>query len=102
MSRSISSPIPLSSTPVLLRLLRGSSAFANSTRVWLVLVAFLGMVNLFITYIGGGLQDDSRAALFSWPVIAVIGMAGLAGIGLSHRTGFPSAWDARVSSRQRF
>ena len=40
--------------------------------------------------------------LFSWPAIAVVGLAGLAGIGLSHRTGFPAAWDARVSNRQPF
>jgi hypothetical protein len=86
---------------LVVRLLQEPSAFANSTRVWLVLVAFLGLVNLFITVVGAGLERDSRAVLFSWPVIAIIGLLGLAGIWLSHRTGFPAAWDARISNRQR-
>jgi hypothetical protein len=102
MAQAISPSTPLSRTPLLVRLLLGPpSALANSTRVWLVLVAFLGVVNLFITYVGAGLESDPRAQLFSWPVIVVVGLLGLAGIWLSHRTGFPAAWDARISNRQR-
>ena len=102
MAQSISPSVALTSPPLLVRLLQGSSAFANSTRVWLGLVAFLGVVNLFMTFVGAGLERDPRSTLFSWPVIAVVGLAGLAGIWLSHRTGFPAAWDGRISDRQRF
>jgi hypothetical protein len=101
-SQSIAQPVPLARAPFLVRLLQGPSAFANSTRVWLGLVAFLAVVNLFITFAGAGLERDPRSVLFSWPIIAVVGLAGLAGIWLSHRTGFPAAWDTRVSNRQRF
>ena len=101
MSTSVSQPAPLARTPVLMRLLLGPSAFANSTRVWLGLLAFLGVVNLYITFIGGGLETDPRAVLFSWPVIAADGLLGLVGIWLSHRTGFPAAWDARITGVQR-
>ena len=80
----------------------GTSQVANSLRVWLILLGFIGLVNLFITFVGAGLQDDPRVVLFSWPAIAIFGVLGCAGIALSHRTGFPAAWDERVSNRQRF
>jgi hypothetical protein len=67
------------------------SPLAQSIRVWVALLGFLAGVNLFITYVGGGLETDPRAALFSWPAIAVFGGLGLLGIFLSHRTGFPAA-----------
>jgi hypothetical protein len=57
-AQTVSTSVPLTGTPRLVRLLQGSSAFANSTRVWLVLVACLGVVNLFITHVGAGLEGD--------------------------------------------
>ena len=78
------------------------AGFANSATVWLALVAFLVLVNLFITFIGGGLEQDPRAGLFSLPAIALVGLAGLVGVWLSHRAGFPAALDPRISNRQRF
>ncbi|TMC79904.1 MAG: hypothetical protein E6J09_00875 [Chloroflexi bacterium] len=70
--------------------------------VWLALVGFLVIVELFITFVGAGLQNDPRAELFSPPAILIVGLAGLAGIWLSHRTGFPPAWDPSVPARWRF
>jgi hypothetical protein len=102
MSTFISQAAARAGTPLLVRWLLGSSAFANSTRVWLGLVAFLGVVNLYITFIGGGIETDPRAVLFSWPVIGVVGLFGLVGIRLAHLTGFPAALDARFSARQWF
>jgi hypothetical protein len=78
------------------------SPFVRSTLVWLALMVFLVTVELFIIFVGGGLELDPRAPLFEWPVLLGIGLVGLLGIWLSHRTGFPSAWDIRVSNRQRF
>ena len=63
----------------------------RSARVWLVLLAFLALVELFITLVGAGLEQDPRAVLFSWPSLAIFGSAGLLGIWFSHRTGFPTA-----------
>src|SRR2546427_2757829 len=70
--------------------------------VWLILVGFLVIVDLFITFVGAGLQSDPRAQLFSPPAILIVGIVGLAGIWLSHRTGFPPAWDPTVPARPRF
>jgi hypothetical protein len=67
-----------------------------------VLLGFVALTNLFITFIGAGLETDPRSVLFSWPAIGVFGALGLIGIMLSHATGFPAAWDQRVDARQRF
>lgn len=75
--------------------------FVNSLRIWIGCVAFLALVNLYIAFIGGGLEKDPRIGLFSWPSIAIFGIAGAVGVWLSHRTGFPAAWDARISNRER-
>jgi len=78
-----------------------SRAFGNSARVWLGCVAFLVVVELYVVLIGGGLEKDPRAGLFSPLSIAAFGVAGFIGVWLSHRTGFPAAWDARISLRDR-
>jgi hypothetical protein len=74
--------------------------FGRSVRTWLILMAFLGVVELFISLFGVG-PTTASTGVFVWPVLVGVGLAGLAGIWLSDRTGFPSAWDARVSNRQR-
>lgn len=76
-------------------------AFVNSIRIWLGCVAFLAAVNLYINFVGGGLEKDPRIGLFSWPSIAIFGVVGAIGVWLSHRTGFPAAWDPRISNRER-
>src|SRR5687768_13001998 len=93
---------PASGNEVPSRFAAGDAGFPASARVWLILVGFLAVVQLFITYVGAGLERDPRAALFGWPMIAVFGVAGLVGIWFSHRTGFPSAWgNGEISNRNR-
>jgi hypothetical protein len=73
---------------------RAPGPLARSMWVWLGVVAYLAVVELFITLVGAGLEHDPRNVLFSWPSLAIFGSAGLVGIWSSQRTGFPSAWDA--------
>ena len=102
MSQSISQPAQLAGTPRLVSLLQGSSAFANSSRVWLVLVAYLAIIKVVVdSFFPAALAADDQRAVFSWPVIAVMGGFGLVGVALMHRTGFPAALDPRVSNRAR-
>jgi len=79
----------------------GRNAFVNSAWVWLGCVALLAVVNVYISFVGGGLENDPRVGLFSWPSIAIFGAAGALGVWLAHRTGFPAAWDPRISDRDR-
>ena len=80
-----------------------SAGFASSAAVWGVLVAYLVATKLLITYVfpvafeRGANQD----AAFSWPVLAVVAVLGLAGIWLAHQTGFPAAIDPRIINRER-
>ncbi len=70
---------------------RSDAPLGQSIRVWLLLLGYLACVQLFITYIGAGLENDPRSGLFSLPAIGVIGAIGLIGVWLSHQTGFPTA-----------
>ena len=67
--------------------------FANSAWVWLGLVVYLVLFELFVLFADTGLESDPRSALFSWPSLAGFGVAGLVGTFLASRTGFPAARD---------
>jgi hypothetical protein len=65
-------------------------------------MAYLVLVKLIITLSPATFRSAEQAAVFGWPFLAVWTAAGLIGIWFSRRTGFPDAWDARISNRQRF
>jgi hypothetical protein len=93
-NRVVSRPKDLSRFGVLNRL-------SGSVKVWLGLVAFLVLVMLALVLLYPyALADPSQAAFFEWPVLGIFGVLGLIGVLLSQRTGFPDAWDARISNRQ--
>lgn len=84
---------------------RGVRAREASLRTylpWGVCVAFLVATGLFIRHVGGGLEDDPRRGLFGPLPVALVALVGGIGVSLAARTGFPSAWDARVDQRVRF
>ena len=74
----------------------------NSLIVWLLLVAFLSVAS-FLVMAAFPVQfvDRSQAGFFEPQGVVAIGVMGLIGVWLSMRTGFPNAWDAKVSNRQR-
>jgi hypothetical protein len=74
----------------------------TSYSVWLVLMAYLVAVKLLITVVPATFRSVSQAGVFDWPFLAVWAIAGLIGIFFAQKTGFPNAWDGRVSHRQRF
>lgn len=84
------------------KLLAVAGRVPSSIAVWLALVAFLAIVkvtlDLFFPY---AFAAPDQAALFQWASLAAISVAGLIGVVLSRRTGFPEAWDERISNRQR-
>jgi len=60
-----------------------------AVRAWIGCVAFLVLVKLAFIAAPDLFYGDSRMALFDWPSIAIIGLAGLVGVLLAQRTGFP-------------
>lgn len=74
----------------------------GSVTIWLLLMAYLVAVKLTITFSPVAFRGASQAAVFDWPLLAFWTIAGLIGIWFARRTGFPEAWDAHVTNRQRF
>ena len=96
-------------TPISAQLLRRAvttpsiiKRHGGSVGVWLALMAYLVAVKLVITVVPATFRHVSQAAVFGWPFLAVWTIAGLIGIWLARRTGFPNALDQRISNRQRF
>ncbi|MFN8491278.1 MAG: hypothetical protein U0350_27015 [Caldilineaceae bacterium] len=72
-----------------------------SVKVWLGLVAYLVLVKIIITFFPATFSSVDQAAVFAWPALGIWAVLGLIGVWFAHKTGFPSAWDARLSNRQR-
>ena len=74
----------------------------NSIIVWLLLVAYTGVVALLVTYVFQvQFLDTTQSGFFEARGILALGVMGLIGVWVSMYTGFPNAWDARVTNRQR-
>jgi hypothetical protein len=85
-----------------MRLARRIRVAPESARTYGALVGVLVVVKaLFLllpTVFPGADQDEA----FSWATIVSVSLAGLIGLVLTPRAGFPEMWDPRVSRRQRF
>ena len=74
----------------------------NSLIIWLLLIAYLGLAAILVTSVFPvQFIDRSQSGFFETQGIIAIGVMGLIGVWLSMRTGFPNAWDAKVSNKQR-
>lgn len=74
----------------------------NSPIVWLLLVAYLGLASFLVTVVFPvQFVDRSQSGFFETQAVIAIGVMGLIGVWLSMRTGFPNAWDARITNTQR-
>ena len=73
---------------------------ANSALVWLVLMAYWGLTSVVFT-----VSPPTSGRPFPPSDVLTHGIftvAGLIGILFAHKTGFPAAWDARISPKSRF
>jgi hypothetical protein len=78
-----------------------ATPFRVSVKVWLGLVAYLVLVKMIITFFPAAFSSIEQAAVFAWPALGIWALLGFIGIWFAHKTGFPLAWDARLSNRQR-
>lgn len=74
----------------------------NSVIIWLLLMAYTGIVAYLVTVvIPVPFLDATQAGFFEARGVLAIGVMGLIGVVISLYTGFPDAWDANVTNRQR-
>lgn len=74
----------------------------NSLIIWLLLVVYLGLAAFLVTSVFPvQFIDRSQSGFFETQGIIALGVMGLIGVWLSMRTGFPNAWDAMISNKQR-
>lgn len=77
-------------------------SFLRNLLPFLVLVAGLVAVKLAIAAGPPVFRSPAQAAVFAWPFLALVAVAGLGGAWLAPRVGAPLLWDARVGGRDRF
>jgi hypothetical protein len=67
-----------------------------------MLFAYLGVVAFLVTVvISVQFIDRSQSGFYEPQGVIAIGVMGLIGVWLSMRTGFPDAWDPKVTNKQR-
>jgi hypothetical protein len=70
----------------------------NSSAVWLGLMAYWALADTLIAIFPPGGRPFQPEG---WLTHLVLTLAGLVAIWATHRTGFPAAWDARISATRR-
>ncbi len=96
-SRPATDPLRVPHTPA-----HSSPRLSSSVATWLVVVAYLVVAKLLsLTLVPITFRSVGQETLFDWTTLGVFAALGLVGVVLAERTGFPAAWDARVSNRQR-
>lgn len=79
------------------------SGITGSVVVYLGMMAFLVLTKIVVdNYYGDVFRSGSQAQVFEWTALAIWTAAGLVGVVLAERTGFPSALDGRVGNFERF
>ena len=74
----------------------------RSEAVWLALVAYPALAKILSdTVVPITFRSPGQQGLFTWDSVAIYTALGLVGIWCARATGFPAAWDARISSTQR-
>jgi hypothetical protein len=75
---------------------------AASALTWPGPVAYLALAKLQLdAFLPDAFAAPDQRAAFAWPVVNAVAAAGLVGVWLMPRTGFPAALDSRVSDRRR-
>ena len=104
MARVIATPLPRAANLLarLGHLLPRRQRLLRSEAIWLGLVAYLVLAKILSeTLVPIGFRSSGQQELFAWSNVGLFAALGLIGIWCGRATGFPEAWDARVSVRQR-
>lgn len=81
---------------------KASKRVSTTVIVWLGVMAWVVLVKFALElFFPQAFVDKTQRGFFDWAAIGLMGALGLVGALVATRTGFPDAWDARVSNRQR-
>lgn len=97
-----SAPSAIHRSAIFNRRLPTRDQWLRSEAVWAGLIAYLALAKILSdTLVPITFRSEGQASLFSWSGIVTYGLLGLVGLWCARATGFPAAWDARISSARR-
>jgi hypothetical protein len=77
-------------------------AFWPSARGYLLLMVYLVVVKLAITFVPDAFRSTAQAAVFAWPMIGALTVLGVGGLWLSRRSGLPGFWNPDLPAFRRW
>jgi hypothetical protein len=77
-------------------------SFRSSALGYLLLMAYLVLVKLAITFIPDAFRSTAQAAVFAWPMIAALTALGLGGLWLARRSGLPGFWNPDLPASRKW
>ncbi len=77
-------------------------SFRPSAQGYLLLMAFLVLVKLAITFVPEAFRSTAQAAVFAWPMISALGGLGLGGLWLALRCGLPGFWNPDLPASRKW
>ena len=69
---------------------------------YLLLMAYLVLVKLAITFVPDAFRSTAQAAVFAWPMIAILTVLGLGGLWLARRIGLPGFWNPDLPASRKW
>jgi len=73
----------------------------SSIQTYMVLMSYLVLVKGLLIFFPQVFRSPTQAAVFEWKFIGLWTLAGLIGVTLSVRTGFPPLWNAAIPKTRR-
>ena len=74
---------------------------SRSFQIYLGLVAFSAALLLLFVFVPVAAITPAQAGTFTWPVLILAFLIGLAGLWAAQKMQFPEFWDAKITNRQR-
>jgi len=65
-------------------------------------MAYLVLVKLAITFVPDAFRSTAQAAVFAWPMIAILTVLGLGGLWLARRIGLPGFWNPDLPASRKW